>query len=470
MKRIAFISLTLTLLVSCEEFLEEYPVDSLVAEGFFTTPENIELGVLGTYNSLQDMYQNLVRNANERDDDFWFGTHGGQNENDLFEKTDISGFWDDSYATIRDANLMLESMEAIEFQDQAKKDQLKGELMFIRALSHFNLQNVYGPVPYVTETITQRETALEVGRTPQTEVLSNIEQQLNKAIPLLVAHEPNHRADQYAALALLADVNMHQQDWDGAIAPLKNIIDNGGFELVNIEDLFPVETNAGSIFEIQYNAGGDGTGSNYGLAHDRFISDWGYLFERTGGKNVPTWDIYTAYDTLSPRFKAFWSLGKRGVDSVAWTRKYEMQAGADNYRVYRLAEIYLLYAEALNEKNNGPTPEAYEAVNKVIRRAWGLPVDQPSAYDLPAGLSYEQFKNELFEEYRLELSGEAKRIFHLRRTGRFLEVMQHHFDTTPLPEFGNITLQPWMEYWPLPQDEINKNPSKIKQNPGWDQL
>ena len=52
--------------------------------------------------------------------------------------------------------------------------------------------------------------------------------------------------------------------------------------------------------------------------------------------------------------------------------------------ILRLAEIYLSYAEALNEANHGPNATAYEYVNKVRRRV-GLG-------DLKTGLSQEQFR------------------------------------------------------------------------------
>jgi hypothetical protein len=478
MKHIRYILIVLLFLSSCEEFLEEYPQNSLVAEGFFNTPENIESGVLGCYNSLMNMYSSqsthshFVVRVNERSDNFWFGTHGANNENDLFEKVDIEDFWDNSYKTIRDVNIVLDALDEVDFTDESRKNQLKGELLYLRAICHFNLQNVYGDVPYITKRIINREEAMEFTRIPVSEILSSIEADLEEVVTLMVNHESNHRADKYSALALLVDVNMHQKDWTNAIEYAEEIINNGGFELVNIDDLFTIETNAGSIFEVQYHAGGDNTKSIWGECHDRFVADWGFLPEQTYGAMVPTWDLYRAYDENSPRFKAFLALAKSddGIDSVAWSRKYEKQSGNDNLRVYRIAEIYLLYAEALNEQNNGPDLACYNAVNMVRRRAYNLPVDQNSAYDLPAGLSYDEFKTELFNEYRLELAGEAKWIFHLRRTGRFVEVITNHFSTTILPEFENVTVYEWMQYWPLPQDEINKNPDKLKQNPGWDQL
>lgn len=72
----------------------------------------------------------------------------------------------------------------------------------------------------------------------------------------------------------------------------------------------------------------------------------------------------------------------------------------------RLGEIYLNYAEALNEYG-GPTSEVYNAVNEIRNRA-GLP-------DLPTGLSPEQMRERIKHERRIELAFEVHRFFDVRR-------------------------------------------------------
>lgn len=76
------------------------------------------------------------------------------------------------------------------------------------------------------------------------------------------------------------------------------------------------------------------------------------------------------------------------------------------WKKYRLAEIYLNYAEAENEAN-GPTAGAYEAVNTVRRRA--------SMPDLPSGLSKDAFRDRVRNERRVELAIEEHRFWDVRR-------------------------------------------------------
>jgi len=74
-----------------------------------------------------------------------------------------------------------------------------------------------------------------------------------------------------------------------------------------------------------------------------------------------------------------------------------------------------MFAEAENELN-GPTAAAYEAVNKVRRRGYGLPVSSPSPeVDLPSGLSKSAFFNAIVKERALEFGSEGLRKYDLIR-------------------------------------------------------
>lgn len=78
-----------------------------------------------------------------------------------------------------------------------------------------------------------------------------------------------------------------------------------------------------------------------------------------------------------------------------------------NWMVFRLGEIYLNYAEALNEAENTPPAEAYDAVDEIRRR-----VDMPP---LPRGLSKEAFRERVRNERAVELAFEEHRFWDIRR-------------------------------------------------------
>lgn len=86
------------------------------------------------------------------------------------------------------------------------------------------------------------------------------------------------------------------------------------------------------------------------------------------------------------------------------------------WQIIRYSDVLLMFAEAENELNNGPTAPAYNAVNMVRRRGFGKPLTTIDAtVDLPAGLNKNNFFTALVKERSLELGGEGLRKFDLIR-------------------------------------------------------
>ena len=86
-----------------------------------------------------------------------------------------------------------------------------------------------------------------------------------------------------------------------------------------------------------------------------------------------------------------------------------------SWQLLRYSDVLLMFAEAENDLN-GPTAAAYNAVNMVRRRGYGLPISTPDAtVDLPAGLSKDDFFKYLVRERALELGAEGIRKYDLIR-------------------------------------------------------
>lgn len=141
----------------------------------------------------------------------------------------------------------------------------------------------------------------------------------------------------------------------------------------------------------------------------------------------------------------------------------------------RMAEVYLINAEALNEINNGPNTEAYRCVN-IVRNRVGLP-------GLPAGLTKEQFREAVILERALEFGMEEVRWFDLirwKREADFKKTLQgmntrgtsvngpFTYDRFDLPpRYWQSTWSPKWYFSAFPLNEINKGYGLI-QNPGWE--
>jgi tetratricopeptide (TPR) repeat protein len=134
-----------------------------------------------------------------------------------------------------------------------------------------------------------------------------------------------------------------------------------------------------------------------------------------------------------------------------------------NFPVIRLADVYLMLAEAYNEDGN--QTKAVEYINKVRERAGIALINSGPAY-LAANSKEEVFQR-IFKERAVELANEGIRDSDLRRwklshtllnkvdygiTGKQLFTRKFNSDRDYL--------------WPIPADEIEKNP-ELKQNPGW---
>ena len=122
----------------------------------------------------------------------------------------------------------------------------------------------------------------------------------------------------------------------------------------------------------------------------------------------------------------------------------------------RYSEILLIYAEALNEANGGPTVEAYDAVNQVRARARN---GNSAALPDLAGLSQDGFRKAVLDERRHEFVNEGQRWYDLVRTGTLIESVKRAKGDQANP-------QPYHYLFPIPQRErdINHN---LTQNQGY---
>ncbi len=206
-------------------------------------------------------------------------------------------------------------------------------------------------------------------------------------------------------------------------------------------------------------------------------------------------DLVAKFEELDPRFKqtinftsAYYNDGHpiaeiyeggrhyRNCFGGVWMRKYVPRASSWqrivlNDVVFRLNELYLGYAEALNEYASVPPDEAYVAVNTIRARS-AMP-------NLPAGLTKEQFRARLRNEKAIEMAFDDHRFFDIRRwliaeeegvmTGNFwgLKINKNNdgkYSWKPYI-YETRTFKKRMYLHPFPHDEVLKG--NLVQNPGY---
>jgi hypothetical protein len=148
-----------------------------------------------------------------------------------------------------------------------------------------------------------------------------------------------------------------------------------------------------------------------------------------------------------------WSLAKLTKFTYVTDRK--VVNGDFHFPILRYADVLLIFAEAENEAENGPTTRAYEQINKIRTRSNAIPF---------SGMNQQEFRSAVIEERARELSYEADRRYDLFRWGIYLQVM----NDIDIDEHNILKRRTERNLlYPIPTHEINANSNINENNPGW---
>ena len=154
------------------------------------------------------------------------------------------------------------------------------------------------------------------------------------------------------------------------------------------------------------------------------------------------------------------------IDRNLWSGNVE--SIATNMYFLRLADVYLLYAESLQQTGNNDM--ALEYLNKVKRRAYGVAVDAPSAFDYPSlnattmAAPDDHLRNDPLKYERwAELFAEGHWWFDVRRWRIGPEEAAYYENV----KSGELVWSDFKYAFPLPESEINNNAGLQGQNAGY---
>ncbi|MEZ4687012.1 MAG: RagB/SusD family nutrient uptake outer membrane protein [Bacteroidia bacterium] len=336
---------------------------------------------------------------------------------------------------------ILSANNVIENSDDATE---VGEAKFLRALSYFKLVRVFGDVtvnlsatPSVTDgSILVRRPAAEVYGTV-------IIPDLQDAIAALGTAIKNGRASKLAAQGLLGKVYMQMGDFGNAQSHLKAVIDGAagaGISLqANFEDIFGVDNDLNSeiIFATQISSS---ISDEYGFSE--FWSWYGGL--DTKSLTPLDQDLVDAFEASPGDLRAAVTIDTAKMASP----KFPQTGGPDHDWIeLRLADVILLYAEALNE--NGADAETVLDLLDPIRTRAGV-----ATLDHTVLNTQDLVRKAIQDERRLELAFEGQRWFDLVRTG------------TVNAEMGQ-TIDSKYHLFPVPVSEVLASFGVITQNEGY---
>ena len=438
---------------SCEDFLEvDTPSYLLDGEALFHDPKTVEAAIVGIYAQLRS---NILLTGEPQGLNVLMGTYTDEldyyspyrlpeedfNKNRILaSNATVAEIWNGCYNQIYAANAILEGVTDSLYFTPEEIEHFQGEALFIRALLHFYLVNLYGEIPYITTT--NYLVNKDVSRAPVNEVYLKVISDLENARLLLPELDPSGekvRPNRIAATALLARVNLYAENWQAAADLSTIVIENTPWE-PNLENVF-LKESVSTIWQFKPQSDQQNT-----LEAQNFLFDSGPPPER-----ALTSVFMNAFEAGDLR-REFW-IGEvsDGVENWYHPFKYKLRIGdigsAEYSKVIRLAEVYLIRAEA--KAKIGDLPAAKADLDIIRQRAGLNPVSATSQQEILQAILQER-RVEFFTEH-------GHRFFDLKRTDNLdaaLGVFKSGWNSTD-------------RLLPIPEKEILLNPNMQPQNPGY---
>jgi hypothetical protein len=324
------------------------------------------------------------------------------------------------------------------------KKQLLGEVQFVRALCYHYLVNLFGDVPLALGT--NADVNAMLSRAPVEQVYQQIVADLTDAIEELTDNNNLHTTPtKYAAQALLARVYLYTRQWSKAAGMASVVINSDRFSMVR--DLNKVFTHDSKEIIFQWVPLGE-----------RMNSGEGFIFVPASQKQ-PTYalknELLDAFEPGDLRRSKWVNPVIIGTTTYNYPFKYKLITSpppAQEYNVVlRLAEQYLIRAEALAQQNQ--IESAVMDLNKIRDRA-GLP-------GVATTISYDSCLKRIEQERRVELFAEwGHRWFDLKRTNRVNAVMYANAEKV-------VNWSTEDQLYPIPITELQYAPN-LTQNPGYE--
>lgn len=471
---------------SCEDWLNMPSESKADSSTVFESLDRAEMAVVGAYNSLntQELGYQLLMGTDECVSTESNSKYNVSNYDYTSTSSMLNSTYTSMYKAIEYANVCIKNLPAMSVSEgeQTKLNGLLGEAFAIRAYAYWCIVRFYGDVPY-TDVPTSDLTTYSSSRVSRDIIYDNCVADLQRAVELLPWYDEGYlktpeRISKNAAYGILARVALYAAGyslrWDLNTVPYdkatvkiaqrddterirelyqiaadacKAVIVHGKNGLLDdydqiFRDLGNQTYNEETIFEFgSYGPNGTNvrTGYTNGIPTSGQDNSTGGM-GKGGGAMIAMPTFYFEFDKDDQRRDV--SICNYGLKLSSNGNEYQMNTfagmGVGKYRInwksekgtkddrrdinwplLRYADVLLMYAEALNELNNGATVEAVNAVKQVRMRAFRN--DEDKIGTIPT--SYEDFRNYIIKERKLELSNEGLRKSDLARWGILVDYL-----------------------------------------------
>jgi starch-binding outer membrane protein, SusD/RagB family len=512
---------SLIILAGCKKLVDETPLSDGTLDQFYKTKYDVYAAVAGMYGSFQQtmigesQFNNRINVwGDARSDNMMNGTpNSSSNEIHFNNLTPNNSFadWSPLYTVIGRANLNIAKIpevnnyaKAAERLSDAEINTYMAQSYAMRAVCYLWILKVWGDAPIRTTPFLSLDDNPLPKRDTKTQVKAQIIADLQKAYDLTLkgATPSVWYLNEGAICAAMADVYMWKSHDNEVMPEYANAI-------IWIKNLFKAKAPTGKVFT------GTPIPNSSGLSPDLVpTAEWKTIFTNPQANIETIWNIHwdvnangcpcmmgvssTVNNTPMKTEKALYTgstswlragtdiRAKQSIDSaksdnfdrvIKWygpsgyinakltylTRaQSDAVVGTDKpvyIPMYRLADMFLLYAEALNK--TGDRTNALKYLNFVHQRAT-LP-----AYTAVQLATEVQMEDAIIQERQWELFDEGKRWFDLTRTDHVFVAMDALMKSRQLAAGAAQTgwgTDKRRYLWPLHRNVLNANPN-MKQNP-----
>ncbi|TAM99552.1 MAG: RagB/SusD family nutrient uptake outer membrane protein [Chitinophagaceae bacterium] len=458
--------LLFTISSSCNK-LDEMPQGFATPDNFYNTPSQVESAFSAAMHQLWSAWNAYGYGMQVFHNDFQ------ENGGNLIIPDDWgSGLWAAHYAAILNINAAIKAMNGgkLAGASQPEIGQLMGQARFLRAYNYFMLVRMFGGIPLITDSTNDPYHA-QLKRSSIADVYNLIIGDFNYAIANLPATWPasqKGRPTADAARGLLAKVYLtmatyplnEPQYYQNAAELARQVIQNGNYHLIDsINQVFGVATQYGPEMMWSFNSNLIDPATDPHIWSD--MDGWGdFAADPIWVANYPDQPRKAAYVQITSKggvnYLATGNLP--GVQKYLYDSPSDYNAGISiiNVPIIRYADVLLIYAEAENMVNGGPTQTAVDAIDQVINRANGY-VPNPQDPLATLSMSKEAFDAKVIQERNYELCFEYDRWFDIIRKRILPEVADSSVRQ-------NFTPNDYL--FPIPSQDIRLDPN-LTQNPGY---
>ncbi|MBD8388385.1 RagB/SusD family nutrient uptake outer membrane protein [Dysgonomonas sp. BGC7] len=430
--------------VACDDFLDLSPTNAIPSTIAITNKETANAAIIGAYNSVQNYYSSyyITLGTITADNVSYNGTLSQylQLDQNSISPDNIGTVtvYQTIYSAINSANSIIAAIGSVNdpLFTTPEKNKILGEAYFIRALSYFDLARGWGGVQIQQNPTKDLSTLSGIKRSTLQQTYDRVLEDLIKAEELLPEDDTTtrNRAQKNAARALRARLHLYREQWTEAEQYATLVIGSSKYSLVKPFNTFfssPFLSRE-SVFELTF------------TSNDK-NSYWNLWYPSTVGGQYTLKPSETLVTQLNnPNIGGTRkSLIAGSGNSVYGVLYNTVSTSTDPAYVIRIAELYLIRAEARAKKSATDLPGALSDLKEVRDRADVPKFDSDNKEAVILAIE---------NENSIEFAFEPHRWFDLVRTKRVGAVL------------GLTNTDYWL--FPLPASDILSDPD-VDQNPGY---